>query len=313
MPDAAIPILLNPTAGSGGARRGRERLEAELRRAGTAYTLTVTDSEEHLRRMTRTLAAERGVIAGAGGDSTFLIMINEILGAGLRARLGLIGLGSSNDIPREFGIETIAKACLALAGGRVRRIDAGSVRTAESGVLYFLGQANIGLGAVVNRFVADLARRRPRLARRQTLAGLLGIRRAFRRKDIPIALSIRAGGRCFDGPLAAAVFANTRYWASGRIIAPDARPDDGLLDACLIEARSMRRLSAIDGAAKRGRHSGRRGVTMFQAAEFEVRSERPFMIQTDGETICAVGEPRFFRQAVIRSVPAALEIFIPPA
>ena len=152
-----LPILLNPAAGAGRAGRGREQLEAELKRQGVSYVLTITDDESHLRDLTRSLAAEGHPLAGAGGDSTFLVMLDEIMAAPTRPRLGLIGIGSSNDVPREFGLDTLERACAALKNGTARTIDIGFVETDGGAKRHFLGQANIGLGAEVNRYVARLA------------------------------------------------------------------------------------------------------------------------------------------------------------
>jgi len=313
MSDQALPVLLNPAAGSGAAVRIRERLEAELRSRAIAFTLTVTESEGHLRRLTRKLATENEVLAGAGGDSTFLIMVDEIMAAGARPRLGLIGIGSSNDIPREFGIETLDKACLALAGGNVRSVDVGFVEDGEKPGPrhYFLGQANIGIGAAVNLYVAGLAGRGRRLARRQTLAGFLGILKAYRSGQIPLQLAIDSAQGSGRGSYVAAVFANNRFWATGRIIAPDARPDDGALDACLIGACSIRRLARVNALAKSGRHGARPEVEMLRSVEFQVSSDKPFLVQTDGEIIRAAGRPAHFTRARIGLVPAALKIFAP--
>ncbi|MBM3312280.1 MAG: hypothetical protein FJY80_12330, partial [Candidatus Aminicenantes bacterium] len=166
-----LPILLNPSAGAGRARRMKEKLEAELKQQGIPYLLTVTESERELRQTTRRLAATERAIAGAGGDSTFLIMAEEILNSGGRPALGLIGMGSSNDIAASFGLGTLEAAGRALGEGRPKPIDLGVVVHDGLRLGYFLGQANLGLGVAVNRYVASLAVRRPRLASRQFLAG----------------------------------------------------------------------------------------------------------------------------------------------
>ena len=312
MTDRPIPILLNPSAGSGKAGRARERLEAELKRQGIFYTLTITDSEAQLRSLTRSLAAEGLTLAGAGGDSTFLVMLNEIMAAQTRPRLGLIGIGSSNDIPREFGIQTLERACAALKGGTTRTIDIGFVEIGTEPKRHFLGQANIGLGAAVNRYVARLAERSRRLARRQSLAGFLGILDAYRSGRVPLDLKIEGPSGSARGKYVVAVFSNIRFWATGRIIAPGARPDDGALDACLISACSIGRLARVNAAAKTGHHIRRREVTMLRSPEFRVSSPRAFLIQADGEIVAVEGRPVSCRRALIGVRPSALDILVPP-
>ncbi len=303
-----VPILLNPSAGTGAAGRSRARLEAELRRQGIPYELTVTTSAAHLRERTRELAARGGIVAGAGGDSTFLIMAEEILKTGALAALALVGLGSSNDIPAALGLETIGKACRAIRAGGRKRVDVGAV--IEDGVLrrHFLGQANVGLGVAVNRYVSGLAARKPRRAKRQTLSGFAGIRKAYRDRLVPLPLRVETEDARAEGLFTAAVFANIPLWTSGKRIAPAALADDGLLDACLIGPCSMLRLARIYALAGRGRHTGEPEVRMLRAPEFAVRSETPFDIQADGEIIEADPAARPARTVVFRALPGALEI-----
>jgi len=306
-----IPVLLNPSAGAGRASRMRARLESELKRQGIPYTLTVPESEAGLREATRRLAAAERVIAGAGGDSTFLIMAEEILKSGGRAALGLVGMGSSNDIPSSLGLDTIEAACRALGEGRPRGIDVGVVERDGARLGYFLGQANLGLGVAVNRYVAGLAARRPRLASRQFLDGFFGVREAYRMGRIPVAMRIEGGeaGRV-EGSFVAAVFANTPLWATGLRIAPEARPDDGLLDLCLIEACPFRRLLRIYAAARKGRHADLPEVRLRCSKKFEVKLAGPAFVQTDGE-ILEVGGGEGSQTIAFGLLPSALNILLP--
>jgi len=306
-----LPILLNPSAGGGRASRKREHLEAELKRQGIPYLLMVTESEGELRETARRLAATERAIAGAGGDSTFLIMAEEILKAGGRPVLGLIGMGSSNDIPDSFGLNTIEAACRALGEGRPRGIDVGVVESDGKRLGYFLGQANLGLGVAVNRYVAGLAARRSRLASRQFLAGLLGVREAYRKGRIPFPACVEGGeaGR-IEGSFVTAVFANMPLWASGLRIAPGAKPDDGMLDLCLVDACPFRRLLRVYSAARKGRHAGRPEVHLFRAGRFEVLLEGPAFVQTDGEII-RVAEGEGPQTLIFGLLPSALNILLP--
>jgi len=311
MNPAPIPIFLNPAAGAGRAARLQEKLEDELRRFGVPYALHVTESEIHLRQLTRQSAVDHRFIAGAGGDSTFMIMAEEILRAGAGTALGLIGLGSSNDVPAAFGLDSIETACRALRDRRRRRIDLGMILRDGIYSTYFLGQANLGLGAAVNRYVTALAARRPRLAAHQALAGFFGIREAYKHGRVPIRLRIDSGpSGVIEDFFTVAVFANTPLWATGKRIAPEARPDDGLLDACLIGPCSMRRLARLYALAATGRHVGEPEVRLLRSPEFAVGSESAFDVQADGEIVPGPGGPGK-NALIIRALPFALEILVP--
>jgi diacylglycerol kinase (ATP) len=302
--EGRLAILLNPSAGQGRAGHRREKLEGLLRENRLSFDLYITENEEQLKAFSRKLAIAGRTIVGAGGDSTFHLIINEIMSVGGKAPFGLLGLGSSNDITREFGLEPLERAVAALKLGRTKTVDLGCLKQASKTLRYFLGQANIGLGVAVNKYVDSLARRRPWLARRQTLAGTLGIIKAYRERMVPIHLTVKSEKDILEGDFISVIFSNVRYWATGKLIAPQARPHDGRLDACLIGKCSFPRLARINGMANKGRHGRAPEVRLLQSAEFTVSSAAPFDIQADGEIL----SPDSASPLCIRAKPGALRI-----
>ncbi len=308
MTSGALSVLFNPSAGQGRALGQLGRVESRLLENGVLFDLVVTRSEDELKSLARAHGRKYGTVVAAGGDSTFHIVANELLATGSAARLGLIGVGSSNDIDREFGLDSLDKACAALRAGRTRRIDAGRILRRGETRRYFLGQANVGLGAMVNAYVADLARKGSGLAGRQTLAGVLGALKAYRSGRLPVTLEISGGDREARGRFVLAVFGNTRYWATGKNIVPGAKPDDGLLDACLVGACPFPRLVRIAVLAARGAHGRVKGVTFMKAAGFDVSGPVPFAVQTDGEILGGAEHPEVFDAVRFDILPGALEI-----
>ena len=301
-------VLFNPSSNQGRAAGKRGILQAALNRAGLEHAFVVTQSVGHLRRMAREAGRDYKIIVGAGGDSTYSIIAGEITAGRTDAVLGMIPLGSSNDVPREFGLERMDRAVQALKEGRTRAIDLGVVRAGGSVLGCFLGQANVGLGAVVNRRVARMAERRRKTARRQWAAGYLAVRAALWSREVPLRLDIKDGGPAYSGKVLAAVFSNIRYWATGKIIAPKARTDDGLLDLCLIKPCRFLRLAEIYRLAGKGRHGRLRQVEFRQAGVFRLRSEVPMEIQADGDILGTSDGRTRFNDLEIGILPAALQI-----
>jgi len=254
------------------------------------------------------MACRFPVLVGAGGDSTFQIMVNELMRLPNRPILGVIGLGSSNDIPREFGVDSLAKACLALKRGHTKAIDVGCLGSEKEDLLYFLGQANIGLGVVVNQDVEALARRIPWLGKRQTLAGLLAIANAYKQKKIPLPLAVESAEGKTDGEFMSVLFSNIRYWATGRLMSPQARVDDGRLNACLIRRCSLGRLLCLAQLARQGRHIRAKEVSFLSSPVFTVRSEIALAIQADGEILGGRTSPLLFTEVRVRVIPSALQL-----
>jgi diacylglycerol kinase (ATP) len=303
-----IAVLFNPSAGQGRATDRKAEVEAGLRNNGVSFDFFVTESEAELKSKAVTAGRSYRTVVGAGGDSTFHLIVNELVRSGASAGFGMIGTGSSNDIDLEFGLDSIGKACLALKTGRRRRVDLGAITNGGRILRYFLGQANIGIGARVNIFVEELGVNRPWLARRQSLAGLLGIIRAYKSGGLPVTLTVHSDGPTVSGGFISAVFANIRYWSTGRVIAPKARPDDGLLDACFIGMCPFFRLARIARLAVDGRHGRMKEVRFGRSQSFEVLSETPFPVQTDGEILGSRERPDEFTRIGIETVPGALDL-----
>ncbi|MGB7295545.1 MAG: diacylglycerol kinase family protein [Candidatus Aminicenantales bacterium] len=301
-------ILFNPAAGKGAAKKRKARLEYVLRKWEVPYNLIITQSADDLRTLTREAAGRYHALVGAGGDSTFQIMVDELAKSGADVDLGLIPLGSSNDIAREFGLIDLEKACRILKRGRTRTIDLGAVHHQGRLLNYFVGQVNIGLGVQVNRYVEEFSRRWPPFASFQSLAGTLGVFRAYRRNEVPLSLSIQAGDQESRGRFILASFNNIRFWASGRILSPSAQPDDGRLDGCLIENCSFLRLARLAALARRGKLAAASEAAFLIAPEFRISSERGFDVQVDGEIIGGYGTPQLFRDIQVGAVPKKLRL-----
>ena len=303
-----VAILFNPSAGKGKALRKKNRLEELLKKYDIPYDLFVTQSEEALIRLTQEKSKEYKVLVGAGGDSTFNIMANEINKRSADVSLGMIGLGSSNDIAKEFGIDSLDKACLALKKKRTKRVDLGSIEEDSFLLRLFLGQANVGLGVYVSKHADGMAARGSRWAKFQTVAGISGIRDAYRSQKVPLSLTIKSDIGEVHGEFILASFNNIRYWATGRLLCPEAQSDDGKLYACLIDNCSFSRFAQIALMAKKGNHIKTKEVEILQSSGFTVSAEEAFEIQTDGEIVHRPNSSTQFKTIQFRILPQALTI-----
>ncbi len=301
-------ILFNPSAGKGKAQRKKAILEKCLRDYGVDYELFVTTSEEDLVRLVPLLGAKYRTLVAAGGDSTLLIIINQMMRLGLDNALGMIGLGSCNDVTKEFGIQGLKKACAAIHNGRTKKIDLGAVSHGGRILRYYPGQASIGLSVMVNQYVEKLVQKNSPMKKQLTLAGIIGSFQAFKSEKIPFPLSVGFENGNLNGEFVLAAFSNIRYYAAGKIATPLARHDDGKLDAFFIESCLFSRMAYLTFLSARGRHVSRKEVSFIQSPFFEVSSPMPFEIQVDGEILSRADVPIPFREITISCVPQALRI-----
>jgi diacylglycerol kinase (ATP) len=303
-----VAILFNPSAGKGRAGQKRLALQKCLKEEGIAYDWFESRHEDDLRDLVAVTAQDYPALIAAGGDTTFLIVINEMMRLGADNALGMIGLGSCNDVVREFEMHSMKKACQAIRRNRVRPFDLGVVREGRKILRYYPGQASIGLAVLINQYVEQLVRRSPFLGKYQTIAGIRGGWRAFRSAEVPIQLDVEFEKGRVRGEFMLAVFNNIRYYAAGKMATPRARTDDGLLDAFLVKKCSFSRLAYITFFTPPAAYAEKKEAVILQAPKFPVNSDKPFSVQIDGEVLSENERPRQFRSLEFASVPRALKI-----
>lgn len=101
-------IIVNPYAGRWKALKSIPAIEAALRQEGIAYDLVQTEGEGHGIELARQAAVEGcAPVVAAGGDGTVSEVMNGLVqaaGEGLAGPMGIIPLGSVNDLPVQLGL-----------------------------------------------------------------------------------------------------------------------------------------------------------------------------------------------------------------
>ena len=162
-----------------------------------------------------------------GGDGT----VNEVGGelAGSSTALGLIPAGSGNGLAGGLGMPRDPHEALATAlGERTLAVDVGMLDDRP-----FFNIAGIGFDA----HIARLFNQRPRGRRGRLPYVVIGVREGCRYKGKEY--SITLDGRAARARALLIAFANGREYGMGMQIAPGARLDDGLLEACVVEERPV--------------------------------------------------------------------------
>jgi len=81
------------------------------------------------------------------------------------------------------------------------------------------------------------------------------------------------------------VIANGRYVAGGRLIAPLASVDDGLLDIVLSQGRSAPELALLAAQVALGNHLSSHAIVFRRAAKVTVNSRPGMCFNVDGELV----------------------------
>lgn len=303
-------VLFNPGARQGRAKKRLARLECALKHYGVAYDLYISESEAHLIRLAAELPGRYARLAAAGGDTSFLLILNEWIRLGISSPLAVLPLGSCNDVPRQIGMTCLEDGVSRLRDGTVRSWDAGRVESDGRLLGHFLGQVQAGIGVLLNHYVEARKARRSFLGRHQTLAGAVGLIRSFSSRELPLRLTIRSASAERNGPFLSALIGNIGFTAAGYHAIPSARPDDGLLDLLVIKPCSLARFVRLFAQSRRGGHIGRREVETLSAPAFEIVSPVPIELQADGQTLFSPDGRRAFERAEIRVLPGALRMIV---
>ncbi|GMU37383.1 MAG: diacylglycerol kinase family lipid kinase [Phycisphaerae bacterium] len=299
-------IIANPVSGrrrAGLAQAPAEQVRAVVAGAQGACDLAYTKGPADAERLVREYVTGEGgrvrrVIA-CGGDGTIqqvaraLAELSPSLGADAPA-LGVIPAGRCNDLARALRIPLdVTLAARVLTAGREAALDLAAVNGRT-----YCTVATMGFDAAVSRFVD-----RMRMPLKGTPAYLYGALRVLARYHAPhMTLEGDFGRR--QGRIFMISTANTSSYGGAIPIAPDARPDDGVLDICIIEHRPLPEIVATLISAVRGRHAGRRGVELLRTRELRIQTDRACELWADGESIAEA-------PATIRVLPAAIRVVLP--
>lgn len=228
-----VVVIVNPESGRRGrhAETAADRLELVRRmlRDGAdpghdTADIQLTRSRGHGAELARAAVAQGAdVVVAWGGDGT----ANEIAGPliGTRTALGIVPAGSGNGLARGLGLPVDRSKALRLAlAGPVGAID-----TAMMGARHFLNIGGIGFDAVVALSFDRRGKRGLTSYVRNTFTEVWSYRPARYRIELD-------DGPAMHGTYQMVSFANAREYGNRLVLAPDANPRDGRLNAVIVDA-----------------------------------------------------------------------------
>ena len=277
-----VAAIINPISGAGAdadaAARRVAILKDQLERRGLHASIALTTRGGHARELAAAAARDRADLAIVwGGDGT----VNEAGTAllGTETALGLVPAGSGNGLAAALNTprDPVAAIAHALDGNR-HHIDAGLIAGHP-----FFNIAGIGVDARIARRFNE----RGRGARGPAPYFVIGVSEGcwYRAQDYEVELD----GDRFKTHALLIAFANGKEYGTGAQLCAAACLDDGLLDAVVVEDRSVisrfwhaRFLaSGTPGRAPR--------VIARHVRHAIIRSESPMEYHADGEVRLATG------------------------
>ncbi len=273
-------LIVNPSSGRERGGESVELLNTRLRGHFPSLEIVLTTGDGDAELAGATAVADGcGTLFIAGGDGTMNEVLNGVMGANGLARttFGIVPLGTGNDFAAALDIPSgIEDALDVLLRGRAVLVDVGEVNRR--------GFVNISGGG----FIAEVSQAvTPQL---KTIAGRLaylvgGAQALLEYEPVRATVALEPGGQRIGLGLHAFAVCNSRLIGGGRLMAPDAFIDDGLLDVCLIEAMSTLEFVALARKVAAGEHVGDPRVRYHQASSVVMQFDREVPINTDGEVL----------------------------
>jgi YegS/Rv2252/BmrU family lipid kinase len=281
-----MKIILNPVAGKGFGARAKDELDRHLRAVQIDYDLVQTTQRWHAAELAREAADEGyGVVVAAGGDGTTNEVVNGLAAASEGRQdsapaLGVLPMGSGSDFASAVGMHAkLAAACRQLADGQPRPIDIVRARMPKEHPewRYYANALGIGFDAFVTLETLKVKR-----LRGIPLYLLVVLKTLVLHHQAPV-VTIECDDHRLEQASLMVVIANGSREGGGFFVAPQAKPDDGLLDLCIASRISRPAMLALIPHFLRGTHVSRKPITMTRATRVAVSSKEKLTVHMDGE------------------------------
>ena len=249
----------------------RKLIETALLNVSFSYEFVETKYKGHAHQLALE-AKESGfdAVVAVGGDGT----INEIATALMHSdvALGVIPAGSGNGLAHGLKIPiSMLRAIRLLWEGEICTIDMGHFDNQ-----YFLVASGVGLDALIGKIFNDQSIRGP------LPYFTIGLREfLFYRPEVFI---LRFDDKQIACPALLVTIANTKGWGAGAVIAPEAKPDDGLLDLCIIHRVTFWYAAIHLPKLFNGKIDKVRKYERYQTTRLQIIREKPAPIHVDGES-----------------------------
>lgn len=249
--------------------------------------LTFEGGDAH-RLAYRAAATGTGLVVAGGGDGTINEVVNGLhdffieeerrvgsASAVHRPRLGIIPLGTANDLATALGIpDQLPDAVEAAVNGVIMETDIGMVNGR-----CFVNVSTGGFGAeATEESSADIKRALGPLAYLIT-----GVKKFVTLESSPALFS--SDEPIYRGSFLLFAVGNSRQTGGGNLLTPQADLTDGFLDVCIVREMPRMEFLALLPELRAGNHLNREEVIYRRVRTLLVESEEALSVNADGEPL----------------------------
>jgi diacylglycerol kinase (ATP) len=287
-----IYFIINPKARNGYCLKIWEKVKRKLTEQKIPFQSHFTEYQGHAKSLANLIAAgtnEEIVVIAVGGDGTMHEVVNGTVQYN-NVTLGFVPGGSGNDFSRGFFIPTdpvdALEVILQLMKKDARLIDVGKVTMKDQSEHFFINNMGAGFDALISHEVNQS--RMKAILNKLSLGRLVYVYfllvKLFTYKCSTIHLSIDEKEHVYEKTWFVTV-SNQPYYGGGMKIAPEAVPDDGILDITVVHRLSRFKLLLVFISVFWGKHVLFKEVKSYRGKKISVHSSSALYVHADGETI----------------------------
>jgi diacylglycerol kinase (ATP) len=271
-----VKLIANPGAGKSSDTAGNLKLViGYLEKNGLKVDVALAKPKEEATPIARR-AVKDGykIVIAMGGDGTIEAVMRGIVGS--KARLGIVPVGTENNIALSLGIsKDLEEACALIASDNTLKLDVGQVKTRKGKKFIFFEMATIGLWAAIYPAANKVSNGK--------LSGImvaaLGLIHQETKPTVFLTLNDESK---VEVETMLVMVSNTPVFGENFNVAPKASLQDGLLDISVYPDFSKAELLRYYAAVMDGGHSGDRKVQHYLARKLKVKASPKMDVMADG-------------------------------
>jgi YegS/Rv2252/BmrU family lipid kinase len=280
--------IVNPAAGGRSIYREWPRVRKHLIEKGLSFDYVYTEGVGHAIELARAAAnGDYRYIIAVGGDGTVNEVVNGILdSAGSHNTiLGIVSAGTTCSFARSIGVplDPLSSCNLLISQNRLP-IDVGLVEYKNEDRhlrRFFVNEVDVGFGATL----VKASKLMPSYFGRKVnylpyFLGGVGTLLKYKNKRIALRVEEEAEEICVCTMV---VIANGAYFGGGMCIAPDAKPNDGLLDMVIFGDMAKSEIMKIWTMTYEGRHVSHDKVKLRRMRKVTIQCSEQVFVEADGE------------------------------
>jgi YegS/Rv2252/BmrU family lipid kinase len=275
-----VKLIFNPRADRGRAAAAASSLQSASERYRAADWIA-TERPGHAVELAEQAARDGfDVVVAFGGDGTVHEIVNGLMRVPPERRplLAAVPIGSGNDFCANVGVILDAPTALQrVFSGEVRNLDLAHVTDDSGRSEYWANVLGIGFDATVSIYTNQMKRLQGfSMYLWATILTIL-------RNHVAPRMTVTTDRETIDEEALMLTLCNGRREGGGFLVAPDARPDDGVLDYAMIQRVSRPMMFRLIPEVMKGTHGRFKQVRLGRFRTLRLHSSLPVTIHFDGE------------------------------